>query len=206
MVSITYKQKLKYAKMGMKLMKKKLTTGFQLEDFTKNKNKKIIYGHGNDKHLKIVNKNIRGKIQPRESYYNWDKSWKPSPGTELLFNQTLANAKEKYIESDGVTNKKLAYLNKTYKLKGKRHIVDSWKVPDIRLYNDNIKRNGYKSAWYVTKNIDKNSRLALIVTNKDKLNKIRKNLVGEKVKKIQIQHHKDVKGRKHSLWNFVNGG
>ena len=75
-VTITYRQRKRYSKLGNSLIKKKLTTGFQLEDFNPRQKRKLIYGHDSPEHLQEVKKKIGGKIYPRESYYQWNKNWK----------------------------------------------------------------------------------------------------------------------------------
>jgi hypothetical protein len=218
MVTITNKQRLRYSKIGKSLMNKKLTTGFQLEDFNQhNKKPRMIYAQ-DESNIKVVNKKFKGKVYPRESYFKWDKTWpvskrtkvfvngrfyrdKPNKNGDVFMNGKLALGQERYLTTS-INNKNLKYATKTVRIRGRKNVENAWQVPDIRLYDDNIKRASYKAAWLVTKNIDHNSRLSLIVTNKEKMLKIRKNLKGESVKNIKIQNYK----KPHSFWSYINKG
>jgi len=197
-VTITAKQRKTYSKKGNNLIKSGLTTGFQLEDFDpKTKGARIQYGHDTPSHLNIVNKKVGGNRHGRESYYKWDSSWTPGANTKLLFNKTLAHEKGEYIQTKQVNKADKYFKSKT--IKGNKGAVrGSWDVPDFRIVSGK-KKPGYKTAYQVTKNIDHNSRLSTVVKSKKKLQKIRRKLKGEKVRKIQVQNVK-----KHSFFDFIS--
>jgi len=196
-VTITKKQMSKYTKIGNDLIKKNLTTGFQIEDFNpKQKKRRIQYGHDTKSHLNIVQKNVGGKRFPRESYYKWDSKWSTGENTKLLFNKTLAHEKGEYLTTNNINKADKYFRNHTIKGK-KKAIKGSWDVPDVRLFGTN--NSNYKPAYQITKNIDHNSRLLILVSKKKKMQEIRKKLKGEIVKRIKVQNYK-----KHSFHNFIS--
>ena len=202
-VTITENQRNKFFRMGNRLIKSRLTTGFQLEDYDPKPKRHIIYGHDNPSHLRIVQSEINGKIYPRESYYLWDNfAWIPGPNTTLLFNNTLARAKEEYLSSPNINNAKRFFSRRT--IAGKGHfILGSWIIPDIRIYGVgvNCQIKNYKNAYLITKRIDYNSRMAMVATKKRKMHAIRNKLKYERVKRIKVQ---DYKPKKHSFFEFIN--
>jgi len=186
--------------MGNKLIKSRLTTGFQIEDYNprENKTKKILYAHDNPKHLKQVQNEVGGKAYPRESYYKWNKSWKTGPNTDIV-DKNLARGKEKYIQTGDVDKASRFFRNKT--LKGKKESIrGSWMVPDIRIFNVRKPIKNFRNAHLVSKKIDRNSRMVTVVTKKKRLNSIKKQLVGEKVKNVKVQ---DFRPKKHSFFQFI---
>jgi len=203
-VTITEKQRKKYSAIGNNLIKKKLTSGFQIEDFSPNKKKKtLIYAHDNPKHLTSVNKKLKGKRFPRESYYKWDSEWKVGENTNLLFNNSLAYGKEEYISTKPSKNKMKFIKKRLIYSKSEKPYKASWDCPDVRLYNTPKRKKDFKTAWLITKKIDNNSRIATITTRKSKIAKIRKAIPNkEKVTKIKIQNYHP-KNTKYSLWKFI---
>lgn len=182
-------------------MKKRLITGFQLEDYNpKNPStKKITYGHDDTQHLKKVKKGVGGCTYPRESYYKWHPSWKPGPKTKVSPDKQTAHGKEKYIQTKD-TEKSEQFLSKrTVKGRGKS-IKGSWIVPDTRIYNTRKKLREFKNAYLITKKIDRNSRLSMVTTDKSKAKRITKELKNEKVKIVKVQNYKP---KSHSFFSFI---
>jgi hypothetical protein len=201
-VTITEGQRRKFSRKGNNLIKRRLTSGFQLEDHNPHTSvkRKIIYGHDNPSHLRTVQNTVGGRIYPRESYYRWDSSWTADPNTTLMFNKTLAYGKEGYLESRNIRKSRLFFESKTVSGRGKS-IKGSWVVPDVRLYNTDQPTRNFKNAYLITKKIDYNSRMSMVVKSKKKVREIRKRLKYERVKKIDVQ---DYKPKKHSFFNFIS--
>lgn len=204
-VSITPEQRKKWERKGKELLDKNIVTGFQLEDFDTSSKKSLYYGHTNKKHLGVIQNNVKGKRFPRESTYRWDTDWgKPSENTVLIENKKYAKETGEYIQTRPTEqNRKFLHQqavrrNKHYK----NSLAGSWYIPDIRIFGVRSAPN-YKKATLVTKNIDRNSRFATVVTRKKELRQLRKELQGERVRRILIQDEKPKK--KHSLWTFING-
>jgi len=124
-VSISQKNRKKFERIGNRLISKKATTGFQIEDFSPQKKRNVYYGHSDPKHTKRIQKRIPAKsstITPRTSYYRWKKEWgKPSEGTVLVAKGRLAKEKGHYIRLKGDPKKIVAWLrrNATKKIRGK---------------------------------------------------------------------------------------
>jgi hypothetical protein len=202
-VSLKPAQRKKWTKQGIELLKEGVITGFNLEDYNPNQKTALIYGHDNPKHLKTIRKGIGGKEYPRQSYYEWDKSWKLGINTVLINHRRTAKARERYIAARP-RKKSLVFLEKSAVNRGKRrgHIPASWFVPDIRKYGRGRKPKNFKAAWLVTRAIDKDTRFATVITLKSNLRRARRELKGEKVKRIYVQNYKP---KPHSFWHFVRG-
>jgi len=205
-ISITPEQRRKWEKEGKELLDENVVTGFQLEDFDPHPPKKsLYYAHTNPFHLSLIQRNIGGRRFPRESIYRWDKIWgKPSQNTVLINHGQYAKEKGEYIQTRPneanrrFLHRKAIRRNKHYK----DSVMGSWYVPDIRIFGVSSAPH-YKKAYLVTKNIDRDSRFATVITRKDKLRQLRRELHGERVRRILIQDEKPKK--KHSLWTFING-
>lgn len=201
-VTITKKQREEYERLGKSQLDKNVISGFNLEDFNKKDDKGLYYAHSSPKHISIIKQNIGGKTYPRESIYRWDKDWTLGENTILINKDRYAKEKSQYIMTKNV--------NKADKFIRTRALADnplipkpiskSWEVPDVRLYNILKPKPHYRKAYLVTKGIDRNSRFATIITRKDKLNRFRRAIKGEKVQTIQTQ---DYKPKKHSLFGFI---
>jgi len=206
-VSITPEQRKKFNRIGRKLIKKKLTKGYQLEDHPYDRTgTRIIYGHDTLSHTDEVKQLLQKKYTsryPRESYYKWDRAWgmpKKGGNTVLVGDNQYAKAEEHYLVVKGgvsSTNDKL--FSRTFRNRP-NHIKYSWYIPDIRVYGRSEHDPRYKDAYLITKKIDNNSRLSTIAPTKKKKDMIRKELKYERVKKIKVQ---DVP--KSSFWDFING-
>lgn len=199
-VTITKKQRKQYTNIGVDFLKKHLISGFQLEDFNPHKKEFIYYGHDNPKHIQIIRNKIGGSAYPRLSYYKWHKGWKLGKNTSLFDHKKYAKAKELYLANKHI-GKSNRYFNK-FAIHGFNEIPYSWDVPDIRIFGRKTYPH-YKTAYFITKNIDKNSRFATLSTNRSKVNEIKKRLTGEKVQKVLIQNYKP-KNMNHSFYNFIH--
>lgn len=206
-ISITKKQFKKYSRIGNSLIKKRLTTGFNIEDFNPSNTTKqvFIYGHDNPAHVRIIQRSVGGRNYPRVSLYKWKKEFgQVGKNTKLQQKGTLAYEKGLYLETPKI-KKGIKYAeNNTFMLYNKKPIKYSWDVPDIRVYNQQKLRPRFHRAWLVTKNIDENSRLGTLIVRKDKLAGIRKVLVGEKVRNVQVQdYYRNGKRGNASFWQYL---
>lgn len=198
--SITPQQRKTYSKLGKRLIKKRLTSGFQLEDYGPEQGRRVTYANDDPDNVRTVQRQIGGKIYPRESYYGWNPKWDKGPNTRLLYNKTLAREDAEYISSKDAKTKR-RYLERRAFRRGKGFIPGSWIVPDIRIYGATSGTPGYKNAYLVTKRIDDDSRFSTIVTKKRKMEQLRKQMKYERVRRIRVQ---DKYGRTHSLWYFID--
>lgn len=98
-VSVSPVERKKFEVLGKELIREKLTPGFQIENYSPTAKKELIYAHDSPKNIEKVQQNINGKIYPRLSFYKWNPSWTKGKNTTLLFNKTLARAKEQYISA-----------------------------------------------------------------------------------------------------------
>lgn len=214
-VTITPQQRYYYSKRGQTFIKEGLVSGFQLEDYApRNHNRKrTLYGHDNIEHLNEMKARAGGgRIYPRESYYKWDTDWDVGDNVRLLRRKTLARANEKYFES---TDPRAigAYNRYAFRSRSVHPIRGAYYVPDIRAYNGAGNRR-YKTAYQVTKRLDDDSRLSMLVTREAKMKELRKRLRGERVQRVRLQDYprrsrvwrekRGVSDTDPSLWNFVD--
>lgn len=189
---------------GNSLISSGLTSGFQLEDFDRHSRVSLIYGHDNKRHLAVVQKNISGKQYPRLSFYRWNPEWHKGDNTTIFRGKLIgleAKARESYIQTNKVTEANRYIKKRAVRGMSKHAIGKSWFVPDVRIYGDNRPRHDFRSAFLVTKNIDSNSRMAMLVTNKRKLSTIRKRLKGEQVRRVKVQNYRN---SKNSFYSFIS--
>jgi len=204
-VTITDSQRQKYSRIGSRVVKKGISSGFQLEDFdpTKKKRPSMVYGHDNLLHLKRVRAHTGGKIFPRDTLFRWQKDWKKGKGIKLILSDSIAVGKEGYIDSPNVS-RGLGFVER-HTIKGKnRRLVDghAYEVPDVRIIGGG-RRRGYKRAFWVTKRIDRNSRLSFVVHNRKAARAARGIMKHERVMPILVQDYKPRK--KHSFWGYLKG-
>lgn len=200
-VTITPGQRKRFVKTGRSLILAGLTTGFQLEDFDpKTKNPTLIYGHDNPKHLNRIQKEVGGKRFPRESYYKFNPEWTAGINTTLYHNRTFAKEKGEYIETNRLSGKNFIRKRAVKSINGRGTIHYSWAVPDVRIYRSGKPQKGFRTAYQITKRIDHDSRLSLLVTQKSKVDAIRKRMKNERIKKVRVQDYP----RKASFWKFIS--
>ena len=206
-VSVTRKQFDRYSRIGNGLIKRKLTSGFQIEDYNPSqKGRVLVYGHDNPTHIRTIQKNVGGKTYPRTSLYKWSPSWEAGANTKLLQNKTLASEQGINLETRNVSRAKTYIRRKAVRKLSRHPLARSWQVPDVRITGSNKRQSGFRSAYLVTKNIDGNSRLSTLVVKKKKLAGIRRVLKGERVRRVQISNYHPSKsdGKNNSLWQFID--
>ena len=215
-VTITAKQRTKYKKVGEKLINKKVTTGYQLEDYNPKavKKKTITYSHDNRKHIRKVQKRLKGRVYPRESYYLWSSNWSPGVNTKLSKNKTRASSNEEYVQAPYSKKNWTILQDETFNKSSRHPISDRntlWVVPDIRFYNTSKRVTHTHKAWNVTLPIDHNSRFSTVISHKKELEQTKKMLKGEKVQEIRVQHKhytrngQQVRGTNDSsFYNFIS--
>lgn len=200
-VSITSKQMKRNIGIGNSLLSSGLISGFNLEDFNPHSRKSLIYAHDSPRHLSTVQKNIDGKQYPRFSFYRWNPKWKKGENTKIIQRNTLAKAKEAYIQTKKINQANRYIKKRAVRGLSKHPIAKSWFVPDVRIYGERKARKDFRNAYLVTKKIDSNSRLAMLMTNKTKLAEVRERLKREKVWKVKVQNYKNTK---NSFYSFIS--
>jgi hypothetical protein len=203
-VSITSNQRAKYKRIGKKLIKQDAIKGFQLEDFNPKEKGGVYYGHKSNSHFSALRKSVPGKtskLYPRESQFGWSPGWDSNDCDVITDKGKWCKNKEKYLHIEGdARNLNKFFMKRT--LRGKQNaLVDSWVTPDIRF---NKKQRHGKQLYWVTKNIDNNSRFGTLVRTPAKLQKVRMALKGEKVKTIYVQNYPGkYEGEFHGFFDWL---
>lgn len=206
-VSVTKKQFNTYSRIGNSLIKRKLTSGFQIEDYNPaQRGRVLVYGHDSPAHIRTIQKNVGGRTYPCTSLYKWNPSWEAGQNTVLLQKKSLASERGINLETRNVSRAKVYVRKKAVRKLSRHPLARSWQVPDVRIIGSQQRQSGFRSAWLVTKNIDRNSRLSTLVVKKKKLAGIRRVLKGEKVRRVQISNYHPSKNdaKNNSLWQFID--
>ena len=194
-----------YAKVGNRLIKKNLTSGFQIEDYNPLASKsRLVYGHDSPAHVNTIRRQVGGRKYPRVSFYKWNPTWTAGENTELLDNGTLAFEQGLYLETPNVRKGRTYIQRNAFNKFSKKPLPHSWDVPDVRVFGNNPHKN-YKNAYLVSKNIDHNTRLATLVVRQNKLAGVRKSLKGERVERVRLQnyHPSNRDDSNSSFWKFI---
>lgn len=200
-VTITPSQRNKYKRIGKSLIERGVITGFQLEDFNP-KEKGVYYGHKSKVHFNALKKSAPGKtskIYPRESQFEWNPGWDSSDCDVITEGGNWCKNKEKYVSIKGDSSKLNNFFMKRT-LRGKPGALPkSWITPDIRF---NKKQKFGKPLYWITKDIDNNSRFGTLVRSPEKMRKVKKVLKGEKVRTVYVQNYPGKYQKEH--YGFYN--